>query len=72
MCSQTMLYSFRFAFVRQYSQSLILVDMDMIKDENFDASSSRSGSSTTRDDHGDRNESFWQNKCPRFVHGNNE
>ena len=58
--------------------------MEMTSKENFDWSSSGSGSSTgdrnerdstgdsSGDDYGDRNESFWQSKCRSFVHEINE
>ena len=29
---------------------------------------SKPGNSTGGDDYGDRNGSFWQRKCPSFVH----
>ena len=44
----------------------------MTNEENVNGSSSRPGSSTGGDDYGDRSESFWQNKCPRFVNEINE
>ena len=46
--------------------------MGMTNKENFDESSSRPGISTGGDDYGGRNESFWQIKCPSFVHEINE
>ena len=42
--------------------------MGMTNEENFDGSASRPDSSTGGDDYGDQNESFWQSKCPSFVH----
>ena len=74
MLSQTMLLPFPFVFVRLSLDLLILTDlvMGMTNEENFDRSSSRPGSSTGGDDYGDRNESFWQSKCPSFVHEINE
>ena len=74
MLSQTMLFSFPFVFVRLSLDLLILTDlvMGMKNEENFDGSSRRPGSSTGGDDYGDRNESFWQSKCPSFVHEINE
>ena len=70
MLSQTMLFSFPFVFVRLSVDLLILtyLVMGMTNEENFDGSSSRPDSSTGGDDYGDRNESFWQSKCPSFVH----
>ena len=70
MLSQTMLFSFPFVFVRLSVDLLILtyLVMGMTNEENFDGSSSRPGSSTGGDDYGNRNESFWQSKCPSFVH----
>ena len=70
MLSQTMLFSFPFVYVRLSLDLLILtyLVMGMINEENFDESSSRPGSSTGGDDYGGRNESFWQIKCPSFVH----
>ena len=70
MLSQTMLFSFPFAFVRLSVDLLILtyLVMGMTNEENFDGSLSRPGSSTGGDDYGDRNVSFWQSKCPSFVH----
>ena len=70
MLSQTMLFSFPFAFVRISVDLLILTYLvvGMTNEENFDGSPSRPGSSTGGDDYGDRNESFWQSKCPSFVH----
>ena len=70
MLSQTMLFSFPFAFVRLSVDLLILtyLVMGMTNEENFDGSSSRPGISTGGNDYGDRNESFWQSKCPSFVH----
>ena len=70
MLSQTMLFSFPFAFVR-FSVGLLILTylvVGMTNEENFDGSSSRPGSSTGGGDYGDRNESFWQSKCPSFVH----
>ena len=74
MLSQTMLFSFPFVFVRLLLDLLFLTTlvMGMTNEENFDGSSSRPGSSTCGDDYGDRNESFWQIKCPSFVHEINE
>ena len=74
MLSQTMLFSFPFVFVRLSLDLLILTTlvMGMTNEENFDGSSSRPGSLTGGDDYGDRNESFWQSKCPSFVHEINE
>ena len=46
--------------------------MGMTNEENFDGSLSSPGSSTGGDDYGNRNESFWQSKCPSFVHEINE
>ena len=46
--------------------------MRMTNEENFDGTSSVPGSSTGDDGYGDRNESFWQSKCPSFVHEINE
>ena len=46
--------------------------MGITNEEKFDGLSSRPGSSTDGDGYGDRNESLWQNKCPRFVHEINE
>ena len=65
MLSQTMLLSFPFVFVRVSVDLLILtyLVMGMTNEENVDGSSSRPGSSTGRDDYGDRNESFCQSKC---------
>ena len=70
MLSQTMLFSFPFVFVRLSVDLLILtyLVMGMTNEENSVVSSSRPGSSTGGDDYGDRNESFWQSKCPSFVH----
>ena len=70
MLSQTKLFSFPFVFVRLSVDLLILtyLVMGMTNEENFDGSSSRSGSSTGGDVYGGRNESFWQSKCPSFVH----
>ena len=70
MLSHTMLFSFPFAFVRLSVNLLILtyLVMGMTKEGNFDGSSSRLESSTGGDDYGGRNESFWQIKCPSFVH----
>ena len=70
MLSQTMVFSFPFVFVRLSVDLLILtyLVMGMTNEENFDGSSPRPGSSTGGDDYGDRNESFWQSKCPSFVH----
>ena len=70
MLPQTMLFSFPFVFVRLSVDLLILtyLVMGMTNEENFDGSSSRPGSSTGGDDYDDRNESFWQSKCPSFVH----
>ena len=70
MLSQTKLFSFPFVFVRPSVDVLILtyLVMGMTNEENFDGSSSRPGSSTGGDVYGDRNESFWQSKCPSFVH----
>ena len=70
MLSQTMLFSFPFVFVRLSVDLLILtyLVMGMTNEESLDGSSSRPGSSTGGDDYGDRNESFWQSKCPSFVH----
>ena len=70
MLSQTMLFSFPFVFVRLSVDLLILpyLVMAMTNEENFDGSSSRPGSSTGEDGYDDRNESFWQSKCPSFVH----
>ena len=70
MLSQTMLFSFPFVFVRLSVDLLILtyLVMGMTIEENFDGSSSRPGSSIGGDDYGDRNESFWQSKCPSCVH----
>ena len=70
MPSQTMLFSFPFVFVRLSADLLILtyLVMGMTNEENFDGSSSRPGNSTGGDYYGDRNESFWQSKCPSFVH----
>ena len=66
MLSQTLLFSFPFVFVRLPLELLILtyLVMGMTNEENFDGSSSRP--------YGDRNESFWQSKCPSFVHEINE
>ena len=74
MLPQIMLFSFPFVFVRLSLDLLILTDlvMGMTNEENFDGSSSKPGSSTGGDDYGDRNESFWQSKCPSFVHEINE
>ena len=70
MLSQTMLLSFPFVFVRLSVDLLILtyLVMGMTNEENFDGSSSRPRSSTGGDDYGDRIKSFWQSKCPSFVH----
>ena len=70
MLSHTMLFSFPFVFVRLSVDLLILTYLvtGMTNEENFDGSSSRPSSSTGGDDYGDRNESFWQSKCPSFVH----
>ena len=70
MLSQTMLFSFPFVFVRLSVDLLILIYlvMGMTNEENSVGSSSRPGNSTGGDDYGDRNESFWQSKCPSFVH----
>ena len=70
MLSQNMLFSFPFAFVRLSVDLLILtyLVMGMTNEESFDGSSSRPGSSTGGDNYADRNESFWQSKCPSFVH----
>ena len=70
MLSQTILFSFPFAFVRLSVDLLILTYLviRMTNEENFDGSSSRPGSSTGGDDYGGRNESFWHSKCPSFVH----
>ena len=70
MLSQTMLFSFPFAFVRLSVDLLILtyLVMGMTNEENFDGSSSSLESSTGGDDYVHRNESFWQSKCPSFVH----
>ena len=69
-----MLFSFPFVFARLSLGLLILtlLVMGMTNDEHFDGSSSRPGSSTGGDDRSDRNESFWQKKCPSFVYGINE
>ena len=70
-----MLFSFPFVFVRLSLDLLFLTTLVMGKtnEENFDgSSSSRPGSSTGGDDYVDRNESFWQSKCPSFVHEINE
>ena len=69
-----MLFSFSFVFVRLSLDLLFLTTlvMGMTNEENFDGSSSRPGSSTGGDDYVDRNESFWQSKCPSFVHEINE
>ena len=70
MLSQTMLFSFPFVFVRLSVDLLILtyLVMGVTNEENFNGSSSTPDSSTGGDDYGDRNESFWQSKCPNFVH----
>ena len=70
MLSQTMLFSFPFVFVRLSVDLLILnyLVMGMTNEGNFDGSSSRPDSATGGDDYGDRNESFWQSKCPSSVH----
>ena len=70
MLSQTMLFSFPFVFVRLSVDLLILtyLVMGMTNEENFGGSSSRPDSSTGEDGYGDQNESFWQSKCPSFVH----
>ena len=74
MLSQTMLFSFPFVFVGLSLDLLILTYllMGMTNKENFDGSSVRPGNSTRGDDYGGRNESFWQSKCPSFVHEINE
>ena len=74
MLSHSMLFSFPFVFARLSLGLLIstLLVMGMTNEENFDGSSARPGSSTGRDNHSDRSESFWQKKCPSFVHGINE
>ena len=55
-----MLFSFPFVFVRLSVDLLILtyLVMEMTNEENFNGSSSRTGSSTGGDDYDDRNESF--------------
>ena len=70
MLSQTKLFSFPVVFVRLSVDLLILtyLVMGMTNEENFDGSSSSPGSSTGGDDYNDRYESFWQSKCPSFVH----
>ena len=74
MLSQIMLFSFPFA-IFCFSLGLLILTyfvMGVTNEENFDGSSPRPGSSTGGDDYGDRNESFWQSKCPSFVHEINE
>ena len=69
MLSQTLLFSFPFVFVHLSVDLLILTYLvvGMTNEENFDGSSSRPDSSTGEDGYDDRNESFWQSKCPSFV-----
>ena len=69
-----MLFSFPFVFVGLSLDllTLTLLLMGMTNKENFIGSSLRPGSSTGGDDYGDRNESFWQSKCPSFVDEINE
>jgi len=70
MLSQTTLFSFPLVFTCLLLGPLILTLLarGMANEENFDGSSSRPGNSTGGDNHGDRNESFCQNKCPSFAH----
>ena len=74
MLFQTMLFSCPFVFAHLSLDLLILtyLVMGITNEENFDGSSSRPGSSTGGDDYGDRNKSFWQNKCPRLANEINE
>ena len=69
MLSQTILFSFPFAFVRLSVDLLILtyLVMGMTNEENFDGSSSRPGGSTGGDDYGDRNESFLAKQMSKFC-----
>ena len=69
-----MFFCFPLVFVRLPLDLLIFTElvMGMANDENFGESLSRSGISTGGDDHSDGNESFWQSKCPNFVHEINE
>ena len=70
MLSQPMLFSFPFVFVRLSVdlQTITYLVMGITNEENFDGLSLRPGSSTGGDGYGDRNERFWQSKCPSFVH----